>query len=230
MADMKHVSKRVVSVEDHAVTISLAEIHELAIQDDPARGAVPSHDVQVQVVLSASDAESREVLGRQAILDLAQSANPDIPNDAEVVIGLRWRTEQEIKATKPGVVAAPLPGQAAPAVQTVGQLGVDPALVVVCGTCGAVPALQGPTPDCVDASGCALVRARLGVMAVPTAVPSAQPTYYSGQPQQAAPAPPPVPPGRALNRETGEVAFVARDGSVYGKHDYIRDRLSARDL
>lgn len=226
MSDMKHVNKRVVTVEDHAVTVSLREVLELAVQDDPERSAIGPHDTQLQVVLGVSLTEGREVLAGSTLLDLLRASNEDIPENAEIVVGVRWRKETEVSAPRLGVVPSNVQAQTA---QTIGQLGVDPSHVVVCSTCGAVPALQGPTPECVDPNGCGMLRVRFGQMPIPQAAlpPPGAPGAPAAFPGMGSL---PTSPGLAINRETGEKAFIAKDGSLYGKHDYLKDRLAMRDI
>jgi hypothetical protein len=223
---MKHVStKRVVTLEEHAITVSAKEIVDLLVHDNPEQ-IVDPRDVSIQVTIPADEGK-RQPFPASALLELIRAANGDIPEDAEVVIGVRWRQETEVTAA----VGAPV--QMVRAAANVQQMavaaGADPSLAGTCQTCGAIPVFQGPTPDCQDQTGCGAVRARYGNMPIPQSVVPQQPGVVQGMVNSGPPMTP-LPKGRAVNRETGETAFISKDGSLYGKHEYLNDRLSRRDI
>lgn len=86
-----------------------------------------------------------------------------------------------------------------------------------CRTCGAVPDVQGPTPDCMDAAGCGRVLRERGQLLPPRTVPPPGAPGVGMGPGR-------VGPGKLVNRATGEVAFADRNGMPYGKHDDYQKR------
>ena len=83
----------------------------------------------------------------------------------------------------------------------------------VCATCGAVPDLHGPTPECRDESGCGRVLRTRGALPVGRAV---EPGGVNAPGMGGSSL-----PGTSMlvNRETGEQIFAGGDGTPYGRHD-----------
>lgn len=233
---MKHVrTAKVVTLEDHAVTVSLRELAELLVADNPGEHVdIDARRLSIQVVVGSDDPDGqRTPFPASALLDLIRSGNGEIPEDAEVVLAVRWRKEVDVgSAPQPSGAVMAMPGVGM--AQAAAAVGADPSLATVCTTCGGVPVFQGPTPDCHDPVGCGAVRQRYGAMPIPVSQPPQQQGPWV--PQQ--PTPPPsnpaaalrIPKGRAYNPQTGEVAFLDRDGQPYGKGDYVKDRISMRDI
>lgn len=266
--DMKHVSTRkLVTLEEHVSTVSMRELLELIIADDPTN-VVRERDMKLQVVMPSNEEEGKNVVfPASTILELIRTTNQNVPEDAEVVIGVRWRQETEIQPGQQiaptGQVIPPMPVMqpGVPMVAQVAQvtqaLGADPSLPpAICATCGSIPVVHGPTPECNDEQGCGPVRARYGNLPIPQSVPSQagvpvvnnqgpppqqpspwqtgmqQPMMQPQMMQQPAPVPQGlrIPKGRAFNPQTGEVAFLSKDGQPYGKGEYIDDRISRRNI
>jgi len=243
---MKHVrTAKVVTLEDHAVTVSLRELAELLVADDPSEHVdIDPRRLSIQVVVDDSNAEGRRTpFPASVLLDLIRANNAEIPEDAEVVLAVRWRKEVEPNhpSQSAAVMAAPGGAGGMGMIQAAAAaVGADPNLAAFCQGCGAVPVFQGPTPDCHDPGGCGAVRQRYGQMPIPVSQPPQQgPWMTPGQapmmvPQAAPPANPAaalrIPKGKAYNPQTGEVAFLDRDGQPYGKGDYVKDRISMRDI
>ena len=226
MSDMKHVStKRLVQQEEHAITVSAKEIVDMLIADDPER-VCDSRDLALQITIPAGEGK-KMAFGASQLLDLIRTHNATVPEDAEVVIAVRWCQETEVKGNVQNA-SIPTMRAAANMAQVAQQVGADPALAVACSTCGGLPVFQGPTPDCQDQAGCGAVRARYGNMPIAQSAPAQPGQGMVGNGGSGAPMG--VPKGQAINRETGEKAFIAKDGGLYGRHEYIKDRLSAKDI
>jgi hypothetical protein len=183
---------KIITVEEHEAQLAPDDIAE--ILDDLTDAAVTPDDITICVLLS----DEKGAFGADEILAAARAQNKDIPKDAELILTLRWKREVESVATPVGnahkVISA--------------QDGFH------CRTCGALPAVYGPTPDCHDAEGCGKVRQEKGEVAIPTIAPAAMGNGVHVPGNNA-----PLPPNIAVNRETGERAFLSKDGSLYGKHD-----------
>ncbi len=142
---------------------------------------------------------------------MIRTAHEGIPEDAEIVLAVRWRQEVEVQATAPTRRAPPTPILPAGVEPDAGYLeeetGGDS-----CATCGGVPDIQGPTPGCHDVNGCARVRQTKGEIAVARSVePDGAPNVGIGGRG----------PGTQMlvNRDTGEKVFADKTGRPYGKHD-----------
>ena len=161
---MNHVStRRVVQQEEHAVTLSAKEIVDMLIADDPVRVCDP-RDLAIQVTIPADEGK-RIGFGANQLLELIRTHNQNVPEDAEVVIAVRWCQETEVKGLAAGASGQSVRA-AANMAQVASSVGADPALAVACSTCGGLPVFQGPTPDCQDQAGCGAVRARYGNMPI----------------------------------------------------------------
>lgn len=229
---MKHESTRkVVMVEEHHVLLSKQDLLAVMESQNPEELLT---EADIQPMLHLGDSE--KAMGARSILDLVRVMNKDIPENAEVVLAVRWReeTESQQQPQQPQQQMMMMPAQMMmqppvtyqPPQQHAGrglqqpppmqQQQAPPPVVQAqqCRTCGAVPDLQGPTPDCMDAMGCAHVRSQRGNLPVPTSVlPDGGPSIGlggGGDPTRM--------PGTQMlvNRETGEKKFASRDGTPYG--------------
>lgn len=231
MADVKKLSqKKVVTIEECALQFDKRDLAEMIEAENPETTVDP-RDVTVCVSAPAGE-ESRvgdlsapgtRVIGASQLLEMARSRNQEIPEDAEIVISVRWRKEVEcgfVPAQQPMYAAAsqqPMPMYAAAPQQPMAAPGgqqIDPQDAMQCATCGGVPGIQGPTPDCQDVLGCGRVRQLRGDLPVPKAL------DVQGAPQVGVGLGAPMRGTQKLtNRETGKTVFADRDGAPYGHHD-----------
>lgn len=234
---MKHETvKRYVQVEQHFVSLRRKDLAQLLSDDE---NEIDERDLFVTVTVG-QDAKKMFVAADILKRALAQMNEKDeegnevgagIPADAEVTISIGWRREVEVGANQipmhppapvqpafgPGASPIMPPGAAPPF--NPGDVGTH----ANCRTCGTVPDLHGPTPDCQDPAGCARVRAAKGNLPIVQANPEGPaPQVGAGG----------ILPGQVggmhgtqmlTNRETGERVFAAKDGMPYGVgYDYQR--------
>lgn len=217
MADnMKAMSSRkVVQIEEHAVQFDKRDLAEMIESEDPTNTVDP-RDLTIFVSATTAGSSEPKGYGASQLLEMARSKNSDIPEDAEVVISVRWRKETDAPQMPVPQYApqyAPAPAGYVPNHSQQGG-AIAPQDARQCATCGALPAVQGPTPDCHDVNGCGAVRQLRGELPIPKAVdaPNApQVGVGLGAPSKGT--------KLLINRETGEKAFADRDGRPYGKHD-----------
>jgi len=221
---MKKLSqKKVVTVEECALQLDKRDLAEM-IESESPETTVDPRDVTVCVSAPASEdarvgdlhAPGTRIIGASQLLEMARARNQEIPEDAEIVISVRWRKEVE-----GGFVPAPQPMYAAPTQPMMAAPGgqqIDPQDAMQCATCGGVPGIQGPTPDCQDVNGCGRVRKIRGDLPVPKAL------EVQGAPQVGVGLGAPMRGTQKLtNRETGKTVFADRDGQPYGHHeDYTK--------
>lgn len=225
MADMKSMStKKVVTIEEFAVQLDRGDIAELIEMDNPTNTVSPR---DVTVCVSAPSDEARvgdfsvaqtRIIGASQLLEMARTKNPEIPADAEIVLAVRWQKAVE------GAQIQPMQPQYAPSAMVPAPPGyahvapggqpIAPQDALQCATCGGVPGIQGPTPDCQDVNGCGRVRALRGDLPVPKSVDPA------GAPQVGVGLGVGTPGTKMLvNRETGQKVFADKKGAPYGVHD-----------
>lgn len=204
---MEHnTSRRHITVEEHVVTFGKMDIVEALDSELAGEGIMVAPRITRLCVAVGEET----VVGPTRLLEMLRTAKEDIPEEAELVLAVRWRKEvsNAAVAARPGS----LPRTAPPPVKTAGR----------CATCQGVPAIDGPTPDCEDEDGCGMVRAVKGELPiVQTEVPQGTANIGHGGGGRGANEPP---PGVLVNRETGEKAFADRDGRPYGHHDDYEDR------
>ena len=215
--------KKVMAVEEHSVTFSKKDLREVMEQEDPSASVGIKTLVPGLVV---DFGEGPQLLPSSKVLEMLRAFNPEIPEDAELVIAARWRREEEITipvaGVTPGFARGPVAHNTQPGVPLV-LPGVTPpagAPVVPCGTCGGSPDAEGPTPDCAAEQGCARVRATKGELPVVQTVTPTGPGANIGPVGGVGGS------GRSqllTNRETGETAFADKEGRPYGVgYDYTK--------
>jgi hypothetical protein len=194
-----------VTIEEHSVTFSKADLAGM-LEGEAEGGLVDERDLAVGVMVGKD-----HIIGPNQLLEMVRSVDQEIPEGAEVVLAVRWRQEVEVTQAPPRNLAAEplMPAGVAP---TPDGYAAAPGNNASCRTCGSVPAIQGPTPDCNDALGCALVRAEKGEIGIARSVePEGAPQIGVGGQG----------PGTRMlvNRETGEKIFADKNGGAYGRHD-----------
>jgi len=221
MPNMKHESKRkVVTVEEHLITFNRDELADLLKDVLPEETEIDPRDIKLCAVVG--NAES--VIGPTDLKKIAREKVEDIPDDAEIVFSVRWRKEVErppaAPMVSPAMYQAQQAGMVPPPAAPAATLPADSEMVASgapCGTCGSVPDLHGPTPDCEDEEGCGRVRHLKGELPIATAKPRESEASVPGT---GVPGVQGGPGTRYLvNRETGERVFAGEDGSPYGHHD-----------
>jgi len=199
--------KKVVSVEEHSVTFDRRDLREVMEQEDPEASVSIKTLVPGLVV---DFGEGPQLLPSSRVMEMLRTYNADIPEDAEIVIAARWRREEEITIAQAsaGLMQSGMPLNLPANTRT----GPPPGS---CGTCGGVPDQQGPTPECMDANGCARVRSLRGDLPIVRTVTPTGPGANVGLGGGA--------PGRGTqiltNRDTGQTAFADKEGRPYGVHD-----------
>jgi len=218
MPDMKHESKRkVVTVEEHLITFNRDELADLLKDVLPDADDIDPRKIRLCAVVG--DAES--VIGPSDLKRLLREKVEDIPDSAEIALSVRWRQEVEGAVDpSPAMYQAQQAGMV-PTAPTA-PLPADSEMIAngaPCGTCGSIPDLHGPTPDCEDAQGCGRVRRMKGDLPIATAKPAQNEDRIpgTGMPGGA--------PGSGagtrylINRETGQKVFADEFGAPYGFHD-----------
>ncbi len=194
--NIKHLT-----VEEHVVTFGRMDLVEMLDAELAGEGVVVAPSITHVCV-----AVGKEMLvGSKQLMEMLRGCKEDIPEDAELVLAVRWRKEVSSNAVRPAGTASPAYTGVPVPVQTAG----------ICATCQATPAVEGPTPDCEDAEGCAMVRSVKGDMPI---VKTQEPKGGAqvGQGGQRVNEPP---PGVLVNRETGQRAFADGTGNPYGVHE-----------
>lgn len=209
---MKHESKRkVVTVEEHLITFNRDELADLLRSALPEDTEIDPRSINLCAIVG-DDAEN--VIGPSDLRKIARSQVEEIPEDAEVVLSIRWRKEVEGIAHPAPAPAAYAPAAAPVAPPADGEMVASGA---PCATCGSVPDLHGPTPDCEDAVGCGRVRRLKGEMPVPKSAPAQSAAHVPGT---GGPAGQDGPGTHYLvNRDTGEQVFADQMGGAYGHHE-----------
>lgn len=220
-------SKKIVTIEEHNVILDEADLMHALEADDPSRVI---DNPPLQPVLFVD----QEAISPSALMTMLRTMNPDIPEGAKLVLAVTWQEQVEVDPSQmqqqlppqqfpPGPmpyfnpyqymqppagqppmqppIAQPQPPQPTPQAQ--GQQ---------CRTCGAVPMVHGPTPDCMDAAGCGRVLRERGQLLPPKTVP---PPGTEGVGMGS----PPTSAQMLVNRETGESVFADKNGMPYGRHD-----------
>lgn len=234
---MKHETvRRFISVEQHFVSLRRKDLAQLLSSED---NPINERDLFITVtngqdakgVFVAADILKRALEQMNEKNDDGEEVGAGIPDDAEVTISIGWRREVEVGPNQIPM-HAPAPTQPAfgPGAAPIMPPGVastfnpsDVGSHAACRTCGTVPDLHGPTPDCQDQYGCARVRAHRGDLPIVQANPEGPaPQVGAGG----------ILPGQVgtthgtqmlTNRETGERVFAAKDGLPYGVgYDYHR--------
>lgn len=218
----RNSQRRLVTIEEHSVTFGRDDLLELVQAEEPEMFAsLDERDMTPSLVIQTTDKDGEAkhaVLQPARLIEMMRSVDEEIPENAEVVLAVRWRKEVEAQAMPPvaGRVQPPTPILPAGVDHDTSYLAEAAASGESCETCGGVPDIQGPTPDCHDVSGCARVRTTKGEIAVARTVePENAPRVGIGG----------TGPGthKLVNRETGETAFADKNGMPYGKHeDYSR--------
>jgi hypothetical protein len=228
----RETNQRTICVEEHVVTVTKDDLAE-ALQGELAGDGIMVKADELRVCVGIGESQ---IVGPSQLRDLLRAQIEGLPDNAEIVLAVRWREEVEAPAHPPAPAGQPHypapqayyppPGYYPPQPQyqppppqyqqppQQPQYQQPPQGGPICTTCGGQPDLQGPTPECADPMGCGRVRAQRGDLPVGRAVP---------------------PPGvgsvgagilrggasTLVNRETGETAFAAHDGRPYGVgHDY----------
>lgn len=199
---MKHKTNcKLVRVVEHLISLTPRDIAVL-ISSHGDR-AVTQRDIDLVATVS-SDAGPTAVEA-ETLLAWAREFNEDIPDEAETVLAVRWQEESDAGVPPPAQIVLPSAATAVPSIAASGA---------ICSSCGGVPDLHGPTPECEDAAGCGRVRRLKGDLPIPKTVTTEErmPDY-------------PVKGASVLvNRETGKTAFAAANGAPYGvAHDYHSD-------
>ena len=203
---MEHqTNRKQLVIEEHVVTFGRMDIVE----------ALDAALAEEGVMVTPSRTSVCVAIGKDALIDavklmeMLRAMKEDIPEHAELVLAVRWREEVSSNAVSPAgaLPLARLGGTVPQPVQT-----VNPS---ECETCGGVPAIAGPTPDCEDEDGCARVRRQKGAMPIARTV-EPQGGSTVGQGGRGANEPP---PGVLVNRETGQTAFADQTGNPYGVHE-----------
>ena len=205
---MEHnTTRKVLTVEEHNVTFGKKDLVELLDEELAGEGILVAPRITHLSVIVGD--EEPVVVGPNRLLEMIRAAKDDIPEDAELVLAVRWRKTVATRAGAPAVGSRPASPYAAP-VPHPAPSGA------VCPSCQATPAVEGPTPDCEDENGCGMVRAVKGDMPI---VQTQEPEGAARIGQGGGRRPGEPPPGRLVNRETGQVAFADRDGMPYGVHE-----------
>lgn len=196
-------NRRTVTIEEHSIQLDKTDLAEMIEIEQGEEGTgVNARDLTVVVTHESVDGTTS--FGATQILEIARSIHNEIPEDAEVVLALRWKREEETPT-------APTPIQ-----RLVAADGLTPPQNATrCPTCDGTPYIDGPTPDCHDESGCGLVRREKGEIVIPKAIAAANSPVLMKDSLT-------PPPGMMVNRETGQRAFMAKDGTPYGVHDDYR--------
>ncbi|HET6496119.1 MAG TPA: hypothetical protein VFH61_12235 [Thermoleophilia bacterium] len=196
---MEHqTNRKIVQIEEHVVTFGRMDLVEALDAELASEGVMVTPSRTSVCVAVGKDA----LVDAERLMMMLRTVKEDIPENAELVLAVRWREEVSSNAVSPaGLPVARVAGTAGPAPV------INPS---ECATCGSVPAIVGPTPDCADESGCARVRRQKGEMPIARTV---EPDGASGIGHRA-------PPGILINRETGKRAFADQTGNPYGNHDY----------
>lgn len=207
-------TRKVITVDEKEIHLSRDELaamleEEFSTEDEPL--LISPRAVKIEVTVG----KQKVTMGQ--ILELVRGRNAEVPEDAEVVLAVRW--QREVEGAQQTVIQ-PTGNFVPNVVPAAGGAGVT------CPSCGTIPEVEGPTPDCFDPQGCGFIRRTKGEIIPAKAVAEGEaPIIGSGGPGAGVPpgAPSRLPPNVAVNRETGERAFMSRDGSLYGKHeDYQR--------
>jgi hypothetical protein len=217
-------SKKIVTIEEHSLILDQADLMHALEADDPSRVI---DNPELKAILYVG----QEAVAPSALINMIRAMNPDIPEHAKLTLAVTWQEQVEID---PAQMQPMPPPQYAPPPQYYQQqpppytghppAGYQPPMQPPvaqptpqahgqqCRTCGAVPMVHGPTPDCMDAGGCGRVLRERGQLLPPKTVPPpGAPDVGIGT---GAPA-----PGILINRETGETAFADKNGMPYGRHD-----------
>ncbi len=222
---MKHDTiRKYVSIEQHFVSFSRRDLAKLMGEDERDLFITITAGKDAESMFTAEDVLKMALEKLNETDEEGKEIGAGIPDDAEVSITLGWRREVEIG---PGQMPmhAPAPMQMAPQSALLPAPTFDPRAVgdvANCRTCGGVPDMQGPTPDCQDPAGCGRVRAQKGDLPVPKAL---DPQDGQQITMGAGGIIPGAGPGTQMlvNRETGQRVFAAKDGMPYGVgYDYKR--------
>lgn len=224
----RKTDRKTIQVEEHVVTVTKSDLVEALLIEfrDEEEIAVKPDEVRVCVGLGQD-----KILGPSQLMEILRKQIENLPENAEVVLAIRWREEVEAPDYPPARVGRPGYHQPQPQPQPYYPPQPQPYYPPpqpyypppqappqhqggpTCTTCGGQPDLQGPTPECGDPMGCGRVRVQRGEMPVGRAIPppgvgnvGAGILRGSGQ--------------KLFNRETGEEAFADQHGAPYGKFDY----------
>jgi hypothetical protein len=208
--------RRVITVETHTASFDLQDILFALNQVNPDE--VPE-DASPRAVVALGTG----IIDSTQLLLALRQLNGEIPEEAEVGISIKWRVEKE--GPPPAPPQQPQQHQAPPQVIYAAppqqhyqpppgpQYPQAPQNAAQCRTCGGVPNVHGPTPGCMDAQGCGHVLRTRGQPMIPRTVPP------QGAPQVGLGGAAFAPPGRLINRETGEQVFADKNGMPYGRHE-----------
>lgn len=218
-------SKKFVTIEEHHLILDTADLMHALESDDPSR-VIDSPPLQPMLVVDKAAVAPADLMA------MLRKMNPEIPESARLTLAVTWQEQVEIDPAQMQQAASPAyqppayqpphyPHQQPPQGYT-GQppAGYQPPVTqhppgsaMQCRTCGTLPMLHGPTPDCMDVQGCGRVLRERGQLLPPRTVPP------PGAPSMGIGASGASPPGVLVNRDTGETAFADKNGLPYGHHD-----------